>query len=146
MHPRISHRNPPCKFLSSFFCNCILQAAIDFAEVRSEAELEAWPALHISLSFSCGYIATHHAAFSTCILQGAIDFAERRKRSWSSGANGVAECRTLFGVAGFACTKIGKLLYPFMHSNFRQASFKSCRQFARFLKQRCARSISKRRT
>ena len=72
-----SGREPPRSFLSSFFCKCILQGAIDFAEVRSEAELEAWPALHISLSFSCGYIAPHHAAFSTCILQGAIDFAER---------------------------------------------------------------------
>ena len=30
-HPRVSHRSPPRKFLSSFFYKCILQAAIDFA-------------------------------------------------------------------------------------------------------------------
>ena len=30
--PRISPRTPPC----TFFCNCILQAAIDFAEVRMQ--------------------------------------------------------------------------------------------------------------
>jgi hypothetical protein len=52
--PRVAHRSPPC----SFFYKCILQGAIDFAELRN-AELEAWS--------ECG-----------------------------------AECRTLFGVAGFA--------------------------------------------
>jgi hypothetical protein len=56
--------------------------------------LEAWLALHISLTFSkllaadpAKHLAAHHANFLAafffykCILQGAIDFAE-----------GVAEC------------------------------------------------------
>jgi len=30
-HPCFSHRSPPCSFFGSFFCKCILQAAIDFA-------------------------------------------------------------------------------------------------------------------
>jgi len=39
-----------------------------------------------------------------CILQGAIDFAVMRMRSGvgAAVANGGAECRTFFGVAGFA--------------------------------------------
>ncbi|MGB7531438.1 MAG: hypothetical protein WA977_00465 [Halobacteriota archaeon] len=37
MQPRVAPRSPPC----SFFYTCILQAAIDFAELRSEAELSA---------------------------------------------------------------------------------------------------------
>jgi len=35
-------------------------------------------------------------------LQGAIDFAEAAEAALWSGANGGAECRTFFGVAGFA--------------------------------------------
>ncbi|MGB7533986.1 MAG: hypothetical protein WA977_13590 [Halobacteriota archaeon] len=35
-----------------FFCKCILQGAIDFAEVRMrKAELEAWQALHLYANF-----------------------------------------------------------------------------------------------
>jgi len=45
--PHLAPRSPPCKF-----CDCILQGAIDFAALRSEAELEAWQALHLSLTFS----------------------------------------------------------------------------------------------
>jgi len=40
--------------------------------------------------------------FQRLQLQGAIDFAALRMRSWRRGANGGAECRTFFGVAGFA--------------------------------------------
>ncbi|MGB7532085.1 MAG: hypothetical protein WA977_03790 [Halobacteriota archaeon] len=84
--PRVAHRSPPCKFLSSFFCKCILQAAIDFAEcVKCQPRFSP-------RSPPCDFF------FYKCILQGAIDFAERRKRSWKRGA----EYRTFFGVAGFA--------------------------------------------
>ena len=75
---------------------------------RNAARSSAWQALHLSLTFSrlsgtnpAYHLAAHHF-FYKCILQGAIDFAELRMRSWSSGANGGAECRTFFGVAGFA--------------------------------------------
>ena len=44
--PRISHRSPQCNFLSSFFGECILQAAIDFAALRNAARYSAWQALH----------------------------------------------------------------------------------------------------
>jgi len=33
MQPLVAHRSPPC----IFFCKCILQAAIDFAEVRKRS-------------------------------------------------------------------------------------------------------------
>ena len=62
VQPRISHRSPPCKF-----CDCILQAAIDFAALRKRgwssrstgwAGMErnalrssAWPALYLSFNF-----------------------------------------------------------------------------------------------
>jgi len=32
--PRVPHRSPPRKFLSSFFCKCNLRTAIDFAVLR----------------------------------------------------------------------------------------------------------------
>ena len=70
--------------------------------------------------------------FGDCNLRTAIDFAEAAEaelEAWSG-----MECSTFFGVAGFApkpklladfrFLKIEKLLYLFMHSNFRQASFK----------------------
>jgi len=70
--------------------------------------------------------------FGECNL---LDFAVMRMWGWSSGvAMRGAECSTLFGIFEFApkpnfeltCgfKKIEKLLYLFMHSNFRQASFK----------------------
>jgi len=64
--PRVAHRSPPCKFFSRFFGDCNLQNAIDFAELeRNAARSSAWQALHLSLTFSCGHIAAHHAAFYT---------------------------------------------------------------------------------
>ena len=91
-------------FFSEFFGKCNL---LDFAELRmrscgvggverNAARYSAWQALHLSLTFSSGHIATHHAAFSAMHLQGAIDFAELRKRGWRRGANGGAECRKYF--------------------------------------------------
>ena len=53
--PHLPPRSPPRKSLSSFFCNCILQAAIDFAGVRKHRSLPR--------------------KFCACILQNAIDFA-----------------------------------------------------------------------
>ena len=53
-------------------------------------------------ALSKGHCKIFSSFFYKCILQGAIDFAEVRERSWSSGANGGAECSTFFGVAGFA--------------------------------------------
>ena len=80
---RLAPRSPPCNFCSECDCEC----AIDFAVLRIEAKLEAWQALHLNQTFSCGHIATHHAAFfCECILQGAIDFAEWRMRSCGRGA------------------------------------------------------------
>ena len=79
--PLVAHRRPPCKFFSSFFYNCILQGAIVFAEAAYPRK--AWQGLHISLTFSCGHIATHHAAFST----SAICRTQLILRCWRRGAN-----------------------------------------------------------
>jgi len=127
-----------------------LQGAIDFAEA-ADAVLEAWQALHLSLTFSklsgthpACHIAAHRAAFSAicklqlilrrlrerswrrgkwwglgfkrqpripprnpprtffykCILQAAIDFAEAAEAELELRSG--MECRTFFGVAGFA--------------------------------------------
>jgi len=43
---------PTTQLFQRIFGECNLQAAIDFAVLRSEAELEAWLALRLSLTFS----------------------------------------------------------------------------------------------
>jgi hypothetical protein len=50
MQTRVPPRSPPC----SFFGECILQAAIDFAALRKRnaARSSAWQALHLTLTFS----------------------------------------------------------------------------------------------
>ncbi|MCK4733268.1 MAG: hypothetical protein KAT65_12500, partial [Methanophagales archaeon] len=97
------------------------------------------------------HIAVRHCKFfGDCNLRSAIDFAELRKRS--SGVGGVEPMPcTYFGEKNremkakkergriiipkdkfkefvefqkmLPVEKIEKLLYPFMHSNFRQASY-----------------------
>jgi len=46
-------------FSTSAFC----KVQLILRSGGSEAELEAWQALHLSLTFSCGHIAAHHANF-----------------------------------------------------------------------------------
>ncbi|MGB7533979.1 MAG: hypothetical protein WA977_13555 [Halobacteriota archaeon] len=83
---RISHRNPPCKFLSSFFYKCILQGAIDFAVLRWRccgAGGGWWSGMECRIAHRsppCKFLGR-------CILQAAIDFAVLRMRSWSSRSN-----------------------------------------------------------
>jgi len=63
---------------------------------RNAARSSAWLALHLTLTFSSGRIATHRANFSA----GAFCRMQLILRSGGCGA--VGGCRTFFGVAGFA--------------------------------------------
>jgi len=93
------------KFLAAFSAMQV-QGAIDFAALRcgvgGDSEAIRREGFKCQPRFSPRN--TPRNFFCKCILQAAIDFAEAAdaERSWSSGANGGAECRTFFGVAGFA--------------------------------------------
>ncbi|MGB7531909.1 MAG: hypothetical protein WA977_02875 [Halobacteriota archaeon] len=65
----ISHRSPPCKFLG----DCILQGAIDFAELRMRSGVGGEERNGIPRSTSQPTVQI----FGRVHLQGAIDFAER---------------------------------------------------------------------
>ena len=105
--PRLAHRSPP----RSFFGECILQGAIDFAEMRERSWRRGRLCTYLSLTFSrlldakpAYHIAAHHAAFSTsaiCKLQLILRCCGRRSWRRGVGMRG-AGCRTFFGVAGFA--------------------------------------------
>ena len=99
---------------TQLFLRCVLQGAIAFAEWR---ERSAWCECRtlfgvVGQHFGCNFYtldakpachpAAHMHLFLQVHLQGAIDFAGVRMRS--CGANSGAECRTFFGVAGFAPT------------------------------------------
>ena len=95
--PRVPHRSPPCKFLSSFFCKCILQGAIGFAERRKRSGgANGWAG-----EYTDGRILSSPIFFSEIFGEcNLLDFAELRMRSWRRGA----ECSAFFGIAGFAPT------------------------------------------
>jgi len=66
----LSTSQPTTQIFKQLFLQVHLHGAIDFAEAAG-AVLEAWLALHLSLTFSrlsgtnpASHIATHHAAFS----------------------------------------------------------------------------------
>ena len=72
----VAPRSPPC----TFFYNCILQGAIDFAELPTHK-------LNFQQTFRCNpayHIAAHHAAFST----GAFCTVQLVLRRCGSGVGG----------------------------------------------------------
>ncbi|MGB7533984.1 MAG: hypothetical protein WA977_13580 [Halobacteriota archaeon] len=89
MDCRVAHRSPPRRF----FYKCYLHGAIDFAALRSEAELEAWHALHISLTFS-RLLGTnpHGTSQPTTQIFQRVQFAKVQLilRRCGCGANGRA--------------------------------------------------------
>jgi len=66
---------------AAFSAGAVCKVQLILRRCGGGVELEAWPALHISLTFSCGHTAAHHAPFSAMQVQAAIDFAELRMRS-----------------------------------------------------------------
>ncbi|MGB7533040.1 MAG: hypothetical protein WA977_08735 [Halobacteriota archaeon] len=106
--------------MQSARCNCFC----------GDAEAKAWPALHLSLTFSkllsanpAYHIAATMQIFSSffcdafakvqlilrCCGCGVVGVASMR--SWRRGA----ECSTLFGVAGFAHLIMFALLFGRLH-------------------------------
>jgi len=131
--PHISHRTPPHKFFSRFFGECILQAAIDFAGMRmrnsgvrgvegverNAARSSASPNLHLSLTFSCGHIAAHHANFlagAICLILRSCGcgVVERNKWwGWALGTNPASHIAThhaAFSASAFCKCKLQLIL------------------------------------
>jgi len=71
------------QIFSSFFYTCILQGAIDFAELPILAR-QGVAGFAPKPTFSRATSQPTTQLFLQCILQAAIDFAVLRMRSWRS--------------------------------------------------------------
>jgi hypothetical protein len=84
---------------------------------------KAWQALHLRLTFSRLLVRQPRLAHRSTPLQ-IFRRVQLILRSCGSGVGGVERNGMQHVLRrGRLCTKIVKLLYPFMHSNFRQASY-----------------------
>jgi len=114
--PRMPHRNTPCTFL----CNCILQAAIDFAEVRMRKRscgANGWAGEYTDGRILSSPIFFFGGFFGKCLLQGAIDFAEVAypRKAWQALHLTLTNCGTASLIFKMLIKHILKALFHVSH-------------------------------